>query len=201
MNFTRRNILSFAAMASIAPLTHAAETSTTKDMPQRKAPTNNTNFALPIERCWEIIEQVRHPIMGTADKEGIPYALPISTAPYDGKIYFHGVAGKGRKLANLTDNPYVSLVFVVPGHSEKPRLNINNESVIVFGKVRILKTDEEKLRASRILLRFQNPGISEAALDRQLKSSSLAITKALTWYEVVPEQITGKIIVHAYTKY
>jgi len=156
---------------------------------------------LPIEKCWEIIQQVHHPIMGTADKAGIPYALPISTVAYDGKIYFHGVAGTGRKLANIKQNPYVSLVYVSQGHSDKPRLNINNESVIVFGKVRIIESDAEKLKICKELLRFQNPGGSEAVLDKKLKDSGMGITKALTWYEVTPEKITGKIIVHAYIPY
>lgn len=180
MQVTRRNLLigSMAFVSGAVAKTASAQ-ETTKDMPQRKAPTNNTNLALPIEQCWEIIQGVHHPVMGTADKQGIPYALPISTVAYDGKIYFHGVAGHGRKFENIKQNPYVSMVFIGEGHSDKPRLNINKESVVVFGKVRIIESDAEKLKICKELLRFQNPGISEAALDKKIKGSGMGITKAL----------------------
>lgn len=90
------------------------------------------------------------------------------------------------------------MVFVRDGVSDVPGLNINKWSVIVSGKCRIITDDAEKMAACEALLRAQNPAASETTIKTKLEKSNLTIKGVLTWYEVTPEKVTGKVIVHKY---
>lgn len=80
-----------------------------------------------------------------------PYAVPINHAYSDGKLYFH-CAPAGRKLDMIRANPRVCYVvnnyFGDLGDMEDSvRCHGNWESVIAYGKARVID-DPEELRAA-----------------------------------------------------
>jgi nitroimidazol reductase NimA-like FMN-containing flavoprotein (pyridoxamine 5'-phosphate oxidase superfamily) len=85
-----------------------------------------------------------------------PYGLPVSYAYLDGAIVFH-CARAGRKLDIIRDNPRVC--FVVSRHPDpaKPhaaegRCKYRFESVLCFGRARVVDDPGERLE---ILRRFK----------------------------------------------
>lgn len=197
MKLSRRTVLAAAAFAAAAPA--FAQPRSTASMPQRKATTNKTNFQLPEDECWRIISRPeQHPVLATVDEAGVPYAFPISTCVIGRRIYFHGAMENGRRYANVTMREDCSMVFVVDGDSLTPGLNINKRSVIVQGKCRLVTDNARKLTIARALLEQQNPAAAKAVIDEAMKTKGLTIQGALSWYEVTPVSVNGKIIIHKY---
>lgn len=153
------------------------------------------------EKQWEIIKDCEWAIYCTADDAGVPYGVPVSTAVVDGKIIFHGAGGdklgpRGRKWKNSSINPNVCLTYVRPNLNCKNELNIDAESVIVTGTVRIVTDEQEKYKLMKVLLAPHNPKATKADIDKKLEVSGKRVKEEITFYVVTPTLITGKLIKH-----
>ena len=87
--------------------------------------------------------------------EGQPYIIPLNFG-YDGEhIFFHG-ATEGRKIDVLKKNNRVCIAFEVVGDlipgEEACGWSMIYESVIAFGRARILKKSDEKHSALRCIM-------------------------------------------------
>ena len=85
--------------------------------------------------------------------DGEPYAIPVNHAYKDGRFYFH-CATTGRKLDIIGQNPNVSYVitrFYGDRRDLDKCLKCHGpwESVIAYGKARVVSEHDELIRRSR----------------------------------------------------
>ena len=82
--------------------------------------------------------------------EGYPYAVPLSYAYSDGKIFFHS-AKSGHKLDAIARNEKASFCVIDLDDVQPQDYSTNFRSVIAFGRVRILTERADIMSALRIL--------------------------------------------------
>lgn len=106
-----------------------------------------------------------------------PYAVPINHAYTDGKLYFHcGLAG--RKLDMIRANPNVCYVvnkYFGDTSDLKDDIKCHGdwESVIVYGKARVLDDPEETSAAFSSFMKFYG------TIDYKPSEETLQRTKAI----------------------
>lgn len=125
----------------------------------------------------EVIDKARYGVLSMVDGKK-PYGLPLSIVRDRDNLYFHSATG-GRKTEVLKENPKVSVVFVgetkIPENFTKEELDeIANdpskavqlissvftteyESAIVSGKVNLVESEEEKIKAMKIICEKYTP--------------------------------------------
>ncbi|MBQ7174712.1 MAG: pyridoxamine 5'-phosphate oxidase family protein [Lachnospiraceae bacterium] len=138
------------------------------------------------EECEDILKRGSHCVLAFAGDDGYPYALPISYAYEDGRIYMHG-AGAGHKIDSIRRNDKVSFTVVDQDLNVPSELTIYFRSVVCFGRARILTDEEEKIHCCRLVAGKYSPGFeekAEASIARQLH--------AMGCIEIAIEHMTGK---------
>ena len=89
-------------------------------------------------------------VLALAGDKAFPYAVPISYV-YDGEhIYFHS-APAGHKIDAIERNPNASFAVIDRDEVIPEKYTTAFRSVIVFGSIRIIGDDAEKLAAIRKL--------------------------------------------------
>ena len=89
-------------------------------------------------------------ILALAGDKAFPYAVPLSYV-YDGEhIYFHS-ATEGHKIDAIQRNPNASFAVIDQDEVIPEKYTSAYRSVIVFGSVRIIEDEEEKLASIRKL--------------------------------------------------
>ena len=89
-------------------------------------------------------------VLALMGDKAFPYAVPISYV-YDGEhIYFHS-ATKGHKIDAIQRNPNASFAVIDRDEVIPEKYTTAFRSVIVFGSIRIIEDDAEKLAAIRKL--------------------------------------------------
>lgn len=143
--------------------------------------------ALPPEMSAEILERGTSGVLALSGDDGYPYALPISYVYDGGHIYFH-CAKSGHKLDAIARDPRASFCVVDRDEIAAEKYTTFFRSVIVFGKVRLLENEGEKLEAMRKLALKYAPGDSaesrQAAIQRDWKP--------LCVLDMTVEHISGK---------
>ncbi len=133
----------------------------------------------------EILKTGKTGILGVLGDNGYPYTVPINYVYEDGKIYFHG-AKVGHKIDAIKQCNKVSLCVIEKDDVIKDELTTYFRSVILFGKARILETDEEIFHAASVLsLKYNN---DKEVVDKGIKKE----WDRLSCVEIVIEHITGK---------
>ena len=126
-------------------------------------------------------------VLALAGENNYPYTLPINYAYADGKIYFHS-ATKGHKLDAIKNNPKASFCVVDKHEVVAEEFTSYYTSVIVFGKMRIADTDDEKILGLKLLAEKYSPNESDEHRDKEIYGKLNAL--------VVPileiEHLTGK---------
>ena len=137
------------------------------------------------EESEEILKKGLTGVLSVTGDGGYPYGVPVNYVYADGKIYIHG-AKSGHKVDSIRKNDRVSFTVISEDRIVEEELTTYFRSVILFGRARILETDEEKHRAASLLgLKYsQDAGKVEREIEREWKS--------LCCIEVHPEHITGK---------
>ncbi len=95
--------------------------------------------------------------------EGEPYVVPLSFVWHEGTIYFHG-SRHGRKMTSLERNPRVCLEVdeaEFAGGEDPCTLHWHYESVIAWGRARVVIDEAERLDALRRLAEKYAPGTGE----------------------------------------
>ena len=111
----------------------------------------------------EMEEMLREETIGYLglSEGGKPYVVPLNYAYVDGKILFH-CALEGRKLDAIRANPEVCFAVgrqsgEVRRHAGAAVCHPDNDSVLCFGRARILETREEKAAALNAFNRAFSP--------------------------------------------
>lgn len=114
------------------------------------------NQSLSEEEIDEILRSCTSGIMAVIGDNDYPYAVPISYAYKDGKIYFH-CAKSGYKLDGIKKNNKVSFCIVAADNVKAEAFTTYYRSAIIFGSARILTNDNEKRAALECLAEKYSP--------------------------------------------
>ncbi|MGI6004276.1 MAG: pyridoxamine 5'-phosphate oxidase family protein [Christensenellales bacterium] len=147
---------------------------------RRKEREKDRAFAL------DVVDQCVYAVLGCADAEGAPYAVPLSIARSGEDIYFH-CARRGKKTDILRDSPRACLVCVGDVRVPKGRFAVEYESAVVTGTAREVTGDEEKVRALELISRRHTPE-NMHDFDAEV-ARFLAVTAV---WKVRIEEISGK---------
>ena len=141
------------------------------------------------EECIRILCEEKRGVLSMIGENGYPYGIPLNHwyNPEDGKIYFHG-AKTGHKIDALSKCDRVSYCVWDAGYRKEGEWALNVNSVIVFGRIRLV-TDEEKTRmiGTHLYRKFSD---DEKALQKELLNS-LARVQCL---ELTIDHMTGKLV-------
>jgi nitroimidazol reductase NimA-like FMN-containing flavoprotein (pyridoxamine 5'-phosphate oxidase superfamily) len=101
--------------------------------------------------------------------DGKPYVVPLNYAYVDGKILFH-CALTGKKLDHIRSNPEVCFTVgrqsgPVSRHGEGDPCHLDSDSVICYGRARIVEEIEERQRVLNVFSRYYRPDAEEITLD------------------------------------
>lgn len=156
----------------------------------------------------EVIDKSIYGVLSMVDEGNEPYAIPLSIVRDGDILYFHS-AKDGRKVEVFENNPNVSVAFVgetqIPESYSNEELNeiikaetkaglllskvftTEFESAIVFGKVKIVEDEEERIKALRLICEKYTPTKMDyfpAAIKAGLKKTNI--------YSITIENITAK---------
>lgn len=117
---------------------------------------------------------------------GYPYAVPISYVYTDGKLYFHS-AKTGHKIDAIRRYDKASFCVIAADEVRPSEFTTYFRSVIAFGRIQIVESEDERMYAASLLGDRYNPG-DGAGLHKELE-------KGLSHMLVLRldiEQMTGK---------
>ncbi|MDE7395250.1 MAG: pyridoxamine 5'-phosphate oxidase family protein [Clostridiales bacterium] len=133
-----------------------------------------------------ILERNTSGVLALMDKDGYPYAVPLSYVYENGKIYFHS-AKTGHKIDAVRFCDKASFCVIDKDDVQPEKYTTFYKSVIAFGKAEIVQSEEEALYAMKALGEKYYPDHDEA-LNAELErfKSAFAVIK----FSI--EHITGK---------
>ncbi len=147
---------------------------------RRKDREMDRNFALAVaDKC-------EYANIAMADKNGMPYCVPVTIARSEDRIYFHS-ALEGRKNQILKENPEVCLTCVGDTHRLTDKFTTEFESAVIFGNAREVTDETEKIEALRLICLRHTPSNMDAFDDAVKKS----LFRTGVW-RVDIREITGK---------
>jgi len=113
------------------------------------------------EECERIIAGTYQGVLAMTDGDG-PYAVPLNHAYCDGHFYFH-CANSGQKLDTIERNPNV--VYVIKKYygdsaelAKAMKCHGHWESVIAYGRARVVSEDAELITDFRTLMAYYGHG-------------------------------------------
>ena len=142
---------------------------------------------LPEAEAVAVLERGSSGVLAVLGDGGYPYAVPLSYVYSDGKIYFH-CAKSGHKLDAVRECDKASFCVVVRDDVVPEEFTTRYVSVIVFGRVREITGDAEKLAAMRRLAEKYAPELGEAAREAAIERD----LAPLCMLELNVEHLTGK---------
>lgn len=142
---------------------------------------------LPKEECEDILENQSRGVLALLGDYDYPYAVPMSHVYVNGKIYFHG-AKKGHKNDAVKNSSKCSYCVIDEGVKAKDSWWYTFRSVIVFGKIRTLTDDDEKIEALTYLGDKFFPTHEETVneINRLLDRTEV--------FEITVEHMSGKVV-------
>lgn len=144
-----------------------------------------TDRQLPIEQVENLLKQSDYGVLSVIGDNGYPYGVPVNYAYVDGKLYFHSTAHESHKLDAIRQNSRVCFTVVSTHDIVLDALSTNYESVIVFGKARILEGSFEKAEAMSKMMSVLGRGTKYA-------TEYVCADSAYVMVEITPEHISGK---------
>jgi nitroimidazol reductase NimA-like FMN-containing flavoprotein (pyridoxamine 5'-phosphate oxidase superfamily) len=118
------------------------------------------NQLLPMEITEEVLRRGTAGVLALEGENGYPYAVPLSYVYGNGKIYSHS-ASSGYKFDLIQAHAKVSFCVIEQDQIVPGELTTYYRSVIVFGKAKIIRDDQEKRQALELLAEKYSPGYEE----------------------------------------
>ncbi|MFH0992944.1 MAG: pyridoxamine 5'-phosphate oxidase family protein [bacterium] len=116
----------------------------------------------------------REGILGTLGDGGYPYTVVVNYVYFQDKIYFH-CAKEGHKIDNIRRDEKVS--FSVYDHVEivGDQLNTHYQSVLVFGKAKVLPATKEILLA--LIQKYSDMPLDRAirAIENEIMDTAIVV--------------------------
>ena len=139
--------------------------------------------------CVRILQKQPRGVLSMIGDNGYPYGIPLDHwySKEDHKLYFH-CAKEGHKLDAIAACDKVSYCVCDEGYRKEGEWALNINSVVVFGRIRIVR-DEDKKREICINLckKFTD---DETFLEREMSQAFPRVC----CLELSIEHITGKLV-------
>lgn len=110
----------------------------------------------------EMLESCSSGVLAVHGDDGYPYAVPLSYAYRDGKLFFHA-ATVGHKLDAMERDDKVSFCVIAADEVVQSTFTTHFRSAIVFGRARVLTDPAEKRHAMLCLAEKYSPDHMDAA--------------------------------------
>ena len=152
-------------------------------------PMRRNKQQLTEEATIKILNEATNGVLALDGDEGYTYAIPLSFAYSDGKIYFHA-ALSGHKLDAIKNNDKVSFCVVARDNVIQETFTPHYVSAIAFGRIKIIEDndDPEKRRGLEVLADKYSPDVDTAKRQKAIDSQ----IKALVVMVMEIEHLTGK---------
>lgn len=144
------------------------------------------NQALDHAECLRILDARENGVLALSGDDGYPYAVPLNHVYMDGKIYFH-CAAEGHKIDAIRNLDKASFCVIDADQVDAEAMSTRFRSVIVFGRVRLLEDEGEKIRALAAIGNRFCPAVPEK-IEQEIRDS-LSHTGVI---ELEIEHISGK---------
>ena len=146
-----------------------------------------TKQLLPASEAERILRECSHGVLALLGDEGWPYAVPMSYVYRDGRLYMH-CAKAGHKLDAIRACDRASFCVVARDDVLPEKLTTLYESVIAFGRIKVLEDAEEKRSAAVLLGQKYCAGMPAPELDAYIKAE----WPGLNMLELSIEHMTAK---------
>ena len=147
------------------------------------------NQQISHEKCIQILKEQPRGVLSMIGDSGYPYGIPLVHwySEKDNKLYFH-CAKVGHKLDAIQKCDKVSYCVMDEGFRKEGEWALNINSVVVFGRIKIV-TDEDKKReiCTNLCRKFTD---DEEYIQKELDSAFSRVC----CLELVPEHMTGKLV-------
>lgn len=130
-----------------------------------------------------VLAEGEYGFLGTVGEDGVPYVVPVNYCYHNGDIVFHS-AREGHKIENIRHNPQVCFAVCANVQLVSERFSTNYESVIVFGRARMVEDAETKRELLSALVHRLSPGRAFPCPDGEVDATGVV--------RITPERITGK---------
>ncbi len=138
------------------------------------------------EEAIDILKNGSNGVLSVYGDNGYPYGVPVSYSYDDGKIYFHGFI-TGHKLDGIKTNEKVCFTIVTKDEVQAKDFATNYESVIVFGKAKIINDKDAKIPPKMKIAEKYSKGYEKEAME-YIEASM----KGFCIVEITIDHITGK---------
>ena len=138
------------------------------------------------ELALAVLDKCAYSVMATANPDGTPYCIPLSTVREGEWIYFH-CAPEGHKIDNLKHKNRVCVTCVGDVKVIPRDFSLEYESAVINGSAFEVTEKEEKVHALALISRRYAPDdmdIFDEAIQRSLHRTA-------TW-KIHIDEISGK---------
>ncbi len=157
-------------------------------------PMRRKNQELSEAETIEILKTCTAGVLAVAGDDDYPYAVPLSYAYEDGKLFFH-CAAEGHKIDGIKRNNKITFCVIQADEVIQKTFTTHYKSVIVFGKARILEDENEKRHGLECLVKKNSPDyIREGQVEIEHDLKIVCVV------EVAIEHITGKAAIEIIDK-
>ena len=139
------------------------------------------------EESVDILQKGSSGVLALLGDEGYPYALPISYVYHEGHLYFHS-AKKGHKIDAIKACSKASFCVIEKDEVHPERFTTYFRSVIVFGKIRCIEDEHQKMQAIQYLIDKYCASMSQESQKNEIQQ----YWQALQMIAFDIEKITGK---------
>jgi len=139
------------------------------------------------EEAVEMLNEAKNGVLAVNGDEGYPYAVPVSFAYHNGKIYFHSTSDTSHKIESIKNDPRVSFCVVTQDNIIPEAFNTLYRSVILFGKARVL-TDAKEVEQGimTIIKKYSGAHMEEGKAYMNAETGNFCVV------EIEVEHMTGK---------
>ena len=147
------------------------------------------NKAATREECIRLLENEKRGVLSVLGDDGYPYGMPMNHYynPADGHLYFHS-GQKGHRSDAMARCDKASYCVYNKGFVKPGDWALNIDSVIVFGRLRVVEDHDRALALCRELsYKFTR---DEAYIEDEIKNNA----HRTILLRLVPEHICGKSV-------
>ena len=112
--------------------------------------------ALSEQETIAMLESCTSGVLAVQGDDDYPYAVPMSFAYEDGKLFFHA-AKAGHKMDGIERSDKVSFCVIAADDVVQSTFTTHFRSAVVFGRARVLTDDGEKRHALECLVKKYSP--------------------------------------------
>ena len=142
---------------------------------------------MPPEFALTVADKCEYAVISMTDISGEPYCVPVTIARDGNAVYFHS-AKAGHKIDAIQRQPKASFCIIDQDQIVPDEYTTYYRSVIAFGQIRLLQTEEEKRHAITLLAKKYFPNDTVSHREESINHSYAPVLML----EMAIEHVTGK---------